>query len=409
MRRALRFIKALARRLWFRAALFALLGVASALLSIWLGPLAPADISARIGADAVDKILGIIASSMLTVSIFSLSTMVAAYGAAASGATPRATQLLQQDSGALNALGTFIGAFLFSLVGIIALSTGAYGTSGRLILFVVTIAVVVAVVITFIGWIDRLSRLGRMNETIDRVAGAAAQAIIARRLSPSLGGSPPRPIAPGAFAVTADQIGYVQHLDVAALAGMAGEGGVDVAVLPGAFVGAGSVLAHVEAALDDNGVQAVREAFVIGPRRSFDQDPRFGVIVLSEIASRALSPAVNDPGTAIDVLSALVRVLGAGRGETKAIRAPEHPRVHVPVIAEDELLDDCIVPIARDGAAMVEVGLRLQRTLKAISALPGYGAPARRLARNAAERALKALDDEDDRTRLRGEAAWRQS
>jgi hypothetical protein len=42
-------------------------------------------------------------------------------------------------------------------------------------------------------------------------------------------------------------------------------------------------------------------AFLVGPDRSFKQDPRFGMIVLSEIASRALSPGVNDPGTAIDV------------------------------------------------------------------------------------------------------------
>lgn len=406
MMQVLRFLRDLGRRLWFRAALFALLGVASALLSILLTPLVPADVSAKIGADAVDKVLGIIASSMLTVSIFSLSTMVAAYGAAASGATPRATQLLQQDSSALNALGTFIGAFLFSLVGIIALSTGIYGSSGRLILFVVTIAVVVAVIITFIGWIDRLSRLGRMNETIDRVVEATAQAMQARRLAPSLGGAPPRPIASDAFPVTSSEIGYVQTVDIAALAAIAGEGSIDVAVLPGAFVGRGRPLAFAAARLDDGTLAAVRKAFVIGARRSFDQDPRFGVIVLSEIASRALSPAVNDPGTAIDVLSALIRVIANGDAQSQARLAPEYPCVHVPVIAEDELLDDCIIPIARDGAGLVEVGLRLQRTLRTLADLPGYEVPARRLARNAAARALRALDDEDDRIRLRGEAAW---
>ncbi len=42
--------------------------------------------------------------------------------------------------------------------------------------------------------------------------------------------------------------------------------------------------------------------------RTFEDDPRFGLIVLSEIADKALSPGVNDPGTAIDVIGTLVRL-----------------------------------------------------------------------------------------------------
>jgi len=62
--------------------------------------------------------------------VFSVSTMVAAYGAATSNVTPRATRLLMEDNTSQNVLGTFIGSFLFSLVGIIALGTGLYGAAG---------------------------------------------------------------------------------------------------------------------------------------------------------------------------------------------------------------------------------------------------------------------------------------
>ena len=60
---------------------------------------------------------------------------------------------------------------------------------------------------------------------------------------------------------------------------------------------------------DEDVHKAVAEAFTIGAERTFDQDPRFGLCVLAEIASRALSPAVNDPGTAIDVIGRAVRLL----------------------------------------------------------------------------------------------------
>ncbi|AGN83077.1 Predicted membrane protein (DUF2254) [Pseudomonas putida] len=165
------------KRLWFRATLFSLLGVATALIAVVLKDFIPASLPARIGADAVDKILGIIASSMLAVTIFSLSTMVAAYGAASTGVTPRATTLVMEDTTTHNALATFIGSFLFSLVGLIALSTGVYGDQGRVLLFAVTIAVVILIVYTLLRWIDHLSRLGRVGETIDRVERAAIEAI----------------------------------------------------------------------------------------------------------------------------------------------------------------------------------------------------------------------------------------
>jgi uncharacterized membrane protein len=67
--------------------------------------------------------------------------------------------------------------------------------------------------------------------------------------------------------------------------------------------------------------------------RYFHEDPRFGLITLSEIASRALSPAVNDPGTAIQIISSHVRlfslwaekqVMGKGRGkDNDRIAVPE--------------------------------------------------------------------------------------
>jgi len=132
----------LVRTLWFRATLFSLLAVVTALIAVVLKPFIPDDISAGTGANSVDDILGVIASSMLAVTIFSLSTMVSAYIAASNNVSPRAIRLLTEDGTAHNALGTFIGAFLFSLVGIIALSTGVYGEEGRLVLFAVTVVVV---------------------------------------------------------------------------------------------------------------------------------------------------------------------------------------------------------------------------------------------------------------------------
>ncbi|MEN5027859.1 DUF2254 domain-containing protein [Pseudomonas sp. Ps21-P2] len=303
----------LTKKLWLKATLFSLLGVATALISILVKDSIPFSLSARVGADAVDKILSIIASSMLAVTTFSLSTMVTAYGAASSGVTPRATTLVMEDTTTQNALATFIGSFLFSLVGIIALSTGAYGAQGRVLLFAVTIVVVILIVYTLLRWIDHLSKLGRVGETIDRVEKATIDAINHRAQWPYLGGRAfPQGwvVPPGAQTVASVSTGYVQHIDVQALGEMArqGEFNVYLEILPGTFVHEGMPLA-ILVRLDGDASAAplavagkIRGALTIDVRRTFEHDPRLGLSVLSEIASRALSPAVNDPGTAIDVI-----------------------------------------------------------------------------------------------------------
>ena len=115
--------------------------------------------------------------------------------------------------------------------------------------------------------------------------------------------------------------------------------------------------------------------------RSYDQDPRFGASVLTEIASRALSPAVNDPGTAIDVINRALRVLAVWDEpveEDDDDGAVLYPNVHVPPIRLEDLFDDLFTPIARDGAGIVEVGLRLQKALAILARFEGRRLPRQR-------------------------------
>lgn len=397
----------LTRRLWFRATLISLLAIASAVLSALIAPYVPMGLSAKIGADAVDSILEIMASSMLAVTIFSLSTMVAAYAAATSSVTPRAIRLLIEDATTQNTLATFVGAFLYSLVAIIALSTGAYGEQGRVVLFAVTLCVVALVVITLLRWIDYLQRLGRVDQATEQVELATAEALRDRHTEPHLGGMPllsPDEVPAGAIPVNAGWIGYVQHVDAGALSEVSREGGFDIylAALPGTYVDRSRALAWLTGPQPDEVVERIADAFALARERSFDQDPRFGMSVLAEIASRALSPALNDPGTAIDVLGRAVRVLSIWAEPREPVE-PRFPGVHVPPVTVGELFDDIFAPIARDGAGMAEVHIRLQKALAALARLPDprFGVEAERHARLALVRAERGMPDEQDLVRVR--------
>lgn len=401
------FLLRMARRIWFRAAVFTLVAVAIALLAGLVGPLFPDALEVDLGQGSVVTILQVLASSMLAVTTFSLTAMVTAYGSAASVATPRATQLLVEDRTSQNALSSFLGTFVFAIVGLIALSTGYYGSQGRTILFLATLAVVVFIVVSLLRWISHLSGFGRMADVIERVEASAATTLGYWARQPHLGAAPPVTVPAAAVAVHPNDVGYVTFVDIPALAALAHERElvVHVAICPGATTELTAPVAWVEGDLRDarEAVQdAVRGAFRVERNRTYEQDPRLGVIALAEIGSRALSPAVNDPGTAVQIIAALSRVF-TGVLTAAPPEKPSTDRVHAPSPAFADLLEDAFRPLARDGAGMVEVGLRLQRCFRGLIAVADTerGDELRSAAVDARERAEQALSAPSDLARLR--------
>ncbi len=398
----------LGRALWFRVVLYGALGVAAAIAASLSGRFFAGKAPLDIGADAIDSLLTIIASSMLAVTTFSVGALTSAYGSATSNATPRATSLLTEDGIMQRSLATFVGSFIFAIVGLIALKISFYGPEGRAVLFLVTLAVIVLIVAALMRWIDRLTRLGRVSDTVGRIEDATRRAMDTRLDKPYLGGRGLDTLPEAGRAVTSQAVGYVQFVDTARLSDLteAEDLDIDVAVLPGTFVHLGSVLARVrgQGALSPETMDRIRGACTIDASRTFDQDPRFGLVVLAEVALRALSPAVNDPGTAIDVIGRQARLLSAwsqDRDEA-AGTPPDYPRVGVMRLTDADLFEDAFNLIGRDGAAQIDVMLRLTKTL---AALRDCGPDAARRAAGvqlavAVDRARAALASPHDRDRL---------
>lgn len=378
----------LSRKLWVRTSLFTLLALFTPALGVLLSGLIPESLGGTIGSDAVEKILTILATSMLTVTTFSLSVMVAAFNAASTGVSPRATRLLMADSTTQNALATFIGSFLYSIVSIVLLSTDVYGESGRVVLFIMTIGVILLIVLTILIWIEHLSGLGQVGETAKRVENEAYRAVQRCQQHPWLDANHLNDVADiptDAKAVCTQQIGYVQHIDIKALNDWAIEHNsrVYISSLPGTYIDKNRPLMWLSGG-NAGPDKKLLDAFYLSDYRSFDQDPRFGVIVLAEIASKALSSGINDPGTAIEVIGRGIRVLSNWPPADCQSEA-KFARVWAPEVKLDELFDDFFTPIARDGAANIEVQIRLQ---KAFLALAGYGVGFKRCARAHATAAL---------------------
>jgi uncharacterized membrane protein len=170
--------------------------------------------------------------------------------------------------------------------------------------------------------------------------------------------------------------GYIRFVDRKRLVGLAKTYRVKINVLRrvGHFVPAGVPLLAVskDGRLTPEGMAELRGAFDFGPTRTLQQDVEFGVLQIVDIALKAISPAVNDPSTAINCVDQLssIMIRFASREPPEAVLydPPGTMRVVIPWIGFDRLLEAAFEQIRLYSKSDVAVSLRLLRALGDIAA-----------------------------------------
>ncbi len=392
-------------QLWFRPFLFCIFSVFGALLAHQADGIGINDMVPNIDTESIKGLLDTISASMLVISIFAVASMLSAFSSASSTATPRSFKIVVTDDVSQNALSIFIGAFIFSIVATVALDNGYYDKAGRFILFLFTLLLFAIVILTFLRWVNRISRLGRLEHTINQVETVVAKSLSTYIKNPFLEACPIKGEFHDGNTVYANSVGYVQNLNLDAIQLLAEEKELHIRLncLPGKFVHKNFAIAHFSSnqKIDVTQIQkSICRAIIIGNSRLFDEDPRFGLISLTEIASRALSPGINDPGTAIQIIGSHERLFflwqkEIGNGNEKEIK---YNRIEVPKISMEDFFEDAFRPIARDGADNIEVMLRLQKAFSSIATINNSEIKgiAKRHSKSSYERAEKAIKFEED-------------
>lgn len=413
----LRKAREYSRKLWVRVVAMGLLAFVALGLTQLIEGLVPREVGSYLSGEAADHLLEIIANAMLAVTIFSITIMVTVYRASSTQFTPRVHRLIIQDRTTQNTLAVFIGAYVFSLVGIILRELGVYGDDRALVLFLTTVLVLAVIVIYLIRWVLHLQTFGSLIDTTRQIETVTREQFEERLADPCLGARAFTGEVPeGADTVTSPESGYIQHIYPEALEEKARMHGVEVYLIQsiGSFVFKNEPILKVvktadpeEEAEDRDMAEDLLDNVVVGDLRTFDQDPRFGLIVMGEVGSKALSPGVNDPGTAIDVITRIGRILSFYKDEVAQDRDVRLDRLHALPLEPADLLEDGFGALARDGASVVEVQQRLQQTLAGLMRHPDreLREAAGRAARVHLARALAAIDFGPDRERLLRSAA----
>jgi uncharacterized membrane protein len=348
--------------------------------------------------DARTLLIGI-SATMVTVVALVLGLTVVALQLSSTQFSPRLLRNFLRDRPNQVVLSIFVATFAYSTAGLYTVGVSAGSRTASFPRLAVTGALVMllASLGTLIYFANHLAHSIQIDE-IMRVVERNTLAVIDEGL-PAGGGEPP-PVPEWAVPVLAGRSGYVQTIRPDALAPVAARHGVDVCFVPivGDHVVAGMPIARVWAASPEAGRadapdlhHAVRDAIRIGFERTVEQDCAFGIRQLVDVASKALSPAINDPYTAIQavdhlsvIMSALARQpLGAHTLHTAAgtmVSVPGHTfadyvrlscalirrygsREPAVVLAQLRLLRNTAAAIGADGARLSAVATHVRLLL----------------------------------------------
>jgi uncharacterized membrane protein len=323
-------------------------------------------------------ILSSIATSIMTVVSIVFAILLMTLTLASTQFSPRILIGFVRDRTTQWTLGVFLGTFSYCMAALPAARSlphpfvPAATVSGAMLLALGCVA-------WLIYFIYHVSQSISVNHIVDRIA-RETELVIDEQMpyprSPFHLDEPEDPPSsqPGA-AVLSRQSGYIRYVDIKRLTTLAREYRISVRLerRVGHFVPAGVPIIRVSKPerISREEETHLLAAFDIGPTRTLQQDVEFGIIQIVDIALRAISPAVNDPSTAISCIDQLSRVIvyWLGREPTKwRYYAPPHVlRLVVPWITFQGLVDTAFDQIRHYSVSDVAVSLRLIRAFHDIA------------------------------------------
>lgn len=340
------------------------------------------------GVDGARALLGAIAGSIISVAALASSIAITALALASGQFGSRLLRNFMDDRGFQITLGTFNGTFLFCLVILRSTRSAEEGGGGvPQISVTVALALAVACVFLLIYFLHHMARAIQapyvvadaakdLNAEIERLYGksvekrAAAPAELAREFAES-----EKPDWNEGLDIEASREGYVKAVNYDLLLNLATRENrtFKLNCRAGDWIGIGDAVATI---WPPNSAVAfekqLRSCFIGGRDRSSVQDPEYGVKQLVEVASRALSPGINDPFTAMTCLdylgAALNHVLRCEIPSPYLIDEKGELRIIIKSVTFPKLCDASFNMIRQYGADSPAVMIRMLETLAKVGA-----------------------------------------
>ncbi|MEV7399712.1 DUF2254 domain-containing protein [Streptomyces sp. NPDC091267] len=337
----------------------------------------------RYSATTASGVLSAIVGAMIALLGFVVTIGVLVIQQATGTLSPRYMRLWYRDRLQKTVLATFIGTFAFAFSLLRSIESNSVPDLG---VTLAGAAVAVSLLLLLI-YLNRFTHNLRPVAIADLVGRMGEDVFLhgARTIRASAPdhGEAVQPRGP-VTVVRATGSGAVQALHITGLSAVAARHGCLLSVphVIGDYVHRGAVLVEVHGGTSIPESARVNGLIALGPERTIEQDPAFALRVLVDIAIRALSPAVNDPTTAVQVLNHIESFLTViGRfplpGRYVLTGDDGRPRLVLRGRAWEDYLQLAVCEIRDYGATSVQVCRRLRALFDALlDSLPPAHHPA---------------------------------
>lgn len=339
------------------------------------------------GPDGARGLLGTIAGAMISVTGLVFSITIVVLQLASNQFTPRILKRFLATHSGQYTLGIFLATFLYALTVLRDVRGGGDGQPAFVPQLSVSVSflLVLGSVVAFIFYIQEVTSMIQVSEVISLLGDRTAHFVedVFPRADASRGIGEWETDGDPVIVALNDRNGHIVEIDERGLVALAQRLDLRVEIVPeiGQFITPGQPLAKVwgaDADSLDEMQSLVNREIQLGADRSMTQDPLFGIRQLVDIAERALSPAINDPTTAVQVLNEIERItrLAVSRldpagyltdsdGVVRVLRAPADVK---------QLLRLSMEEIARYGRDDIQVPRRIRALLSGLedTALPEH-------------------------------------
>jgi uncharacterized membrane protein len=404
--RLARLRESLRNGLWFIPALSAAASIVTAVVVIVidaaLGPTEQTPFAFSGGPGSAQLVLSVIAGAVLsfTAVVFSITIVVLQLGS--SQFSPRVLRMFLRDRGSKIAIGGFIATFVYAIIVLMAIRDEGPDREAFVPGDAVTLAFVqvFATIVAFVYYANHIAHSIRAVNIIESVARETRRAIDANYPldRPDPGAGLESPAGPPTQVIHTEKAGALTGIDEDDLIVVASHHDCVLKLVPsiGDYLPYRAPVFEVYGGDGTLRPAEVLGAVGLGVERTMYQDVAFGFRQLVDIAEKALSPAINDPTTAVqaidrlhDLLRRLVeRPIPSGFLLTRSGRL----RLMVNLPGWQDFVALAFSEIRHYGGGAIQVDRRLRAALQDLLDV----APADRQA--ALERELKLLDSAVERS-----------
>jgi uncharacterized membrane protein len=322
--------------------------------------------------DTARAVLGTMASSMFTFIVFVSSALLVAVQLASSLLTPRIIAIVFRDPITRISLAVFVFTFTFTLAVLVQVTTSVPLLTAHLAAYSCLASLGV-----FLYLIDHVGQSLRPSGALWSVACLGRDVIASVYPKPLAGSEHTAPAATTGelgetptCTIANSTDGVVLAFHVQGLVSLAERAGCVIEMVPqvGDFVAAGDPLFRVFRGGDTLPVDAVRQSVAVGQERTLEQDPAFAFRILVDIASKGLSPAINDPTTAVlalDQIHHLLRSVGNRRlDDGRVCDAAGRLRLVYRTPGWEDFVQLAVTEIRQFGGASIQVARRMRAMLE---------------------------------------------